>query len=233
MADDRMAVLETVRKAIGDGDADFLREGARVLAQAVMEAEVTQLTGVGPRGARPGEPAHEPQRVPGAPLGHPRGHAGARGAAGPRWQLLPVAARAAASCRAGAARGGPGGLCARRLDTPGRGSRRDARHHVDQQERGQPHLRRARRRGRDLPRPSAVGRGLSLPVARRDLREGARGRPGGVDGGARGHGCRAHRGAAGAGPRARGGQRRGLRLAGVHQGSGGPRPGGRTPGDQR
>ena len=41
-----MAVLETVRKAIADGDVDFLREGVRVLAQAVMEAEVTELTGV-------------------------------------------------------------------------------------------------------------------------------------------------------------------------------------------
>ncbi len=46
MAKDRMAVLETVRKAIAEGDADFLREGVRVLAQAVMEAEVTELTGV-------------------------------------------------------------------------------------------------------------------------------------------------------------------------------------------
>jgi transposase-like protein len=45
MADDRMALLETVRKAIADGDPDFLREGVRVLAQAVMEAEVTELTG--------------------------------------------------------------------------------------------------------------------------------------------------------------------------------------------
>ena len=51
MADDRMAVLETVRKAISEGDVDFLREGVRVLAQAVMEAEVTELTGV-PRGER-------------------------------------------------------------------------------------------------------------------------------------------------------------------------------------
>ena len=51
MADDRMAVLESVRKAIADGDVDFLREGVRVLAQAVMEAEVTELTGV-PRGER-------------------------------------------------------------------------------------------------------------------------------------------------------------------------------------
>ena len=46
-----MAVLETVRKAIADGDVDFLREGVRVRAQAVMEAEVTELTGV-PKGER-------------------------------------------------------------------------------------------------------------------------------------------------------------------------------------
>jgi transposase-like protein len=51
MAEDRMAVLETVRKAIADGDVDFLREGVRVLAQAVMETEVTELTGV-PHGER-------------------------------------------------------------------------------------------------------------------------------------------------------------------------------------
>jgi transposase-like protein len=51
MAEDRMAVLDTVRKAITEGDVDFLREGVRALAQAVMEAEVTELTGV-PRGER-------------------------------------------------------------------------------------------------------------------------------------------------------------------------------------
>lgn len=51
MAEDRMAVLDTVRKAIADGDQDFLREGVRVLAQAVMEAEVTELTGL-PHGER-------------------------------------------------------------------------------------------------------------------------------------------------------------------------------------
>jgi transposase-like protein len=45
MAEDRMAVLDTVRKAIAEGDVDFLREGVRVLAQAIMEAEVTELTG--------------------------------------------------------------------------------------------------------------------------------------------------------------------------------------------
>jgi transposase-like protein len=51
MAEDRMAVLDTVRKAIAEGDQDFLREGVRVLAQAVMEAEVTELTGL-PHGER-------------------------------------------------------------------------------------------------------------------------------------------------------------------------------------
>ncbi len=55
MAEDRMAVLETVRKAIAAGDVDFLREGMRVLAHAVMEAEVTELTGV-PHGER--DPEH-------------------------------------------------------------------------------------------------------------------------------------------------------------------------------
>ena len=51
MAEDRMAVLNTVRKAISEGDVDFLREGVRVLAQAVMEAEVSELTGAA-RGER-------------------------------------------------------------------------------------------------------------------------------------------------------------------------------------
>lgn len=46
-----MALLETVRKAIGDGDVDFLREGLRVLAEAVMEAEVSEVTGL-PHGER-------------------------------------------------------------------------------------------------------------------------------------------------------------------------------------
>lgn len=55
MAEDRMALLETIRKAAGDGDVDFLREGVRVLAEAVMEAEVSELTGV-PHGVR--DPEH-------------------------------------------------------------------------------------------------------------------------------------------------------------------------------
>ncbi len=51
MADDRMSLPETMRKAIADGDTDFLREAVKALAEAVMEAEVTELTGV-PHGER-------------------------------------------------------------------------------------------------------------------------------------------------------------------------------------
>jgi len=49
-----MALLEVVRKAAAEGDTDFLREGVRTLAQAIMELEVTELTGV-PRGT------HDPE----------------------------------------------------------------------------------------------------------------------------------------------------------------------------
>jgi len=51
MAEDRMAVLEMLRNASADGDVDFLREGVRALATALMDAEVTELTGV-PKGER-------------------------------------------------------------------------------------------------------------------------------------------------------------------------------------
>ena len=46
-----MAVLDMLRKATADGDVDVLREGVRVLAEALMEVEVTALTGV-PKGER-------------------------------------------------------------------------------------------------------------------------------------------------------------------------------------
>ena len=51
MADDSMALLETLRKVSADGEVDVLREGVRLLAQVMMEAEVTELTGQ-PKGER-------------------------------------------------------------------------------------------------------------------------------------------------------------------------------------
>ena len=40
-----MALAELVRKAEQQGDVDFLREGVRVLSQALMEVEVSQQLG--------------------------------------------------------------------------------------------------------------------------------------------------------------------------------------------
>ena len=51
MADERMGLLELLRKAGAEGDTDFLREGVRVLAEVLMDAEVSELTGV-PKGER-------------------------------------------------------------------------------------------------------------------------------------------------------------------------------------
>src|SRR5215208_4983414 len=49
-----MALMELVRKAEAQGDVDFLREGVRVLSQALMEVEVSQHLGAG-RHERTGE----------------------------------------------------------------------------------------------------------------------------------------------------------------------------------
>ena len=160
MADDRMAVLETVRKAIADGDVDFLREGVRVLAQAVMEAEVTELTGL-PKGER------DPERR----LTHRNGYrdrrwdtrVGTIDLAIPRVRdgsYLPEPARPAAAGRAGPARGRPGGVRVGGQHAAGRRPRPGPGHRGHQQERGEPDLRRARRRGRAR---SAPGRSASSP----------------------------------------------------------------------
>ncbi len=162
MAEDRMALLEMLRKATADGDPDFLREGVRVLAQAVMEAEVSELTGLPQGRARPRAPADVAQRVPRPPLGHPGGHHRPRDPQGPRRLVLPVPPRAEASGRARPARGRPGGVRAGREHEASRRPRPGARHRGDQPQRGEPDLRRARRRGGGLPGPLARGRGVPV-----------------------------------------------------------------------
>ena len=51
MAENSMSLLETLRKVSAEGEVDILREGVRLLAQAIMEAEVSELTGL-PKGER-------------------------------------------------------------------------------------------------------------------------------------------------------------------------------------
>src|SRR4051794_33735668 len=49
MAEDfRMALEDLLRKAQAEEDTDFLREGVRALAQAVMDLEVRQHVGAAP-----------------------------------------------------------------------------------------------------------------------------------------------------------------------------------------
>jgi hypothetical protein len=42
MADESMALLEGVRKAIEEGDGDFLLEAVNLLAQGITEAEMAE-----------------------------------------------------------------------------------------------------------------------------------------------------------------------------------------------
>jgi hypothetical protein len=55
MADERMSLLELLRKAGADGGTDFLRTAVQVLAEALMDAEATELTEL--TGERTGEPS--------------------------------------------------------------------------------------------------------------------------------------------------------------------------------
>jgi len=126
-----MSVLESVRKAIERATGDFLRETVHLLAQGVMEAEVTELTGVpkanehptaASRAATAIETGAGNTRVGTIDPRHPRVRDGNYF---PRFSNL---ARRAGACPA---RGRPGGIRARRLDSPGRrsgGEPRDQRH---------------------------------------------------------------------------------------------------------
>ncbi len=115
MAKDSMALVETLRKAIADGDVDFLRAAMGVLSQAVMEAEVSELTGL-PHGER------NPERR----LTHRNGYRERRWDAA--WARSTLPSRACATAPTQHAAGRRPGPCAR------------ARRH--RQERGQPQPRR-------------------------------------------------------------------------------------------
>ena len=89
MADElRIGLSELLRKATIDQDADFLKEGVRVLSQALMEMEVQEHVGAG-RHERNCRAYRTAQRLPRALLGHEGGDGGAEGAKGPRRGLLP------------------------------------------------------------------------------------------------------------------------------------------------
>lgn len=236
MADHSMALLDTLRKATesGDGDVDIRRLGVRILAQAIMEAEVSGLTGL-PKGER------DPERRLTHRNGyrerrsrHPGRHDRARHPPRPRRQLPPLAPRAPAAALSVPSspsflEASVSGVSTRRVDDLVRALLDRGR----QPQRGQPDLRCPRCRGRGVPVPLARGRGVPVPVARCDVRQGRRGRSGRLDGAPRRGRRRPQRRAPGARARAQRGQRRGQRLAAVHPLARRARPRWRASGDQR
>jgi transposase-like protein len=157
MATDRMAVLELLRKAGAEGNVDVLREGVRVLAQAVMEAEVTELTGV-PHGER--DPEHRLTRRNGYRERRWDTRVGTVELAIPRVRdgsyfpsLLEPRRRAERALLAVVQEAYVLGVSTRLRGGP----RRGPGDHLALEARGQPHLRRARHRGRRLPPSLAAG----------------------------------------------------------------------------
>ncbi len=76
-----MPLTELLRKAEAEPDLDTLREGVRVLTQALMELKVAQQSERRALSAQP-RAAGRAQRLPRSELGHAGGHARAAGAAG-------------------------------------------------------------------------------------------------------------------------------------------------------
>jgi hypothetical protein len=174
----RIGLRELLRKARMDGDADFLKEGVRVLSQALMELEVEEHVGAG---------RHER-------AGHRNGYrrrtwdtrAGSVELEVPRVlrdgsyfpSLLKPRRRAeralaAVWSRRPTSTGSPRARWTSWCGRCGWAASPRAKSAA---------LRGAGRGGRALPRPAARGR-LPLRVARRHLREGPPGRAGGLGGG--------------------------------------------------
>ena len=171
MTDDRMALIDLVEK---QADGDLVREMLAFAADRIMEVEVEERTGAA-RGAR--SPLREVQR---------NGYrdrdwdtrAGKDRAGDPEAEQgkLPSQLSGAAPHRREGARGGdPGSLRPWRLDALGRrsGEGHGRWRHVE--EPGQPSLLPRSTSGECVPVPASRG-GMALSLARRDLREGARGR---------------------------------------------------------
>ena len=110
MADElRVGLQELPRKAQLGGDADFLKEGVRVLSEALMELEVKQHVGAAPYergGERSGYRNGYRQRE----WDTRAGTCGVEGSESTRRQFLPFAIGAEEESRAGTLRGGAGSL---------------------------------------------------------------------------------------------------------------------------
>ena len=90
MATPRMDITSFVGKLLEQDDVDALREGVRVLAQAVMETEVSSQIGAAPYERSSERLAYRNgYRTP--PVGHQGRHDRAEDPQGDRRRLLPLA----------------------------------------------------------------------------------------------------------------------------------------------
>ena len=119
MAKPRMDLSAFVGKLLEEQDGDVLREGIRVLSQALMETEVAGLIGA-ERHERTGRADRVSQWQPVADVGYAHGHDRAGDSEDPAGDVFPLVAAAPPARRARAARRGAGGVCAWRLDPQGR-----------------------------------------------------------------------------------------------------------------
>src|SRR5712692_1319148 len=76
MASLRMTLLDLLNKSEQGADPNFLRDGVQLLAQELMDAEVTDLVGAEPHQRMAGAD-DLPQRLLRPRVGHPRRHPGA------------------------------------------------------------------------------------------------------------------------------------------------------------
>jgi hypothetical protein len=90
-------------KELLESDEDFLRAALLALVQAALEAEMTETIGAAKEGAER-DAADLPQRLLRPRVDHPRGDAGAAGAAGSRRALFDRAVRTLPAFGEGAGR---------------------------------------------------------------------------------------------------------------------------------
>ena len=124
---DRMTIEEVVRKVLLDEHADVIREAVKAVAAEMMELEVSELIGAERGERRPDGSGDASQRLSAAALGHAGGRGRVADPQDPSGQLLPELSGAAPALGAGAAGGGPAGLCVRRLDAARRPAGREPR----------------------------------------------------------------------------------------------------------
>jgi len=176
-----MTLLDLLNKSEQGADPNFLRDGVRLLAQELMDAEVTDLVGAEPHQRTAGRTTFRngyrdrewDTRVGTLELQIPKLRQGSYfpSLLEPRRRheraLLSVVHE---------------DLQPKRLDARGRQPGRGTRHQEHLQGPGQPHLQGARRARLRLPYPTPRW-GVSIPLPGRYLREGPRERPRNLDGG--------------------------------------------------